>query len=40
VRHASAAPAPNHTLQRTGETVAVLTLLVQTQVSGGFAARR
>jgi hypothetical protein len=40
VLYASAAPAPNPTLQRTGGPVAVLTLLVQTRVRGGFAARR
>jgi hypothetical protein len=31
---------PNHTLQRTGGTVAMPTLLVHTRVGGGFAARR
>jgi hypothetical protein len=33
-------PRSNHTLQRTGGTVAVPTLLVQTQVGGGVAAHR
>jgi hypothetical protein len=31
---------PNHMLQRTGGTVAVLALVVQTQVGSGFVARR
>jgi hypothetical protein len=31
---------PNHTLQRTGRTVVLPTLLVQTLMGGGFAARR
>jgi hypothetical protein len=31
---------PNHTLQRTGGTVAVPPRLVQTRVGGGFSARR
>jgi len=31
---------PNDTLQRMGETVAVPMLLIQTQVGGGFPARR
>jgi hypothetical protein len=30
---------PNQTLQRMGGTVAVPTVLVQTQVGGGFTAR-
>jgi hypothetical protein len=31
---------PNHTLQRTGGTVAMPTLWIHTRVGGGFAARR
>jgi hypothetical protein len=31
---------PNHTLQRTGRTVVLPTLLVQTLMGGGFTARR
>ena len=31
---------PNHTLQRTGGTVVMPTLVVHTRLAGGFAARR